>query len=209
MWIPEAKVYDKSYSFGTMKKYARFIGIFYIELKCSKCSSVGNHVHFHHKNKDKWDNRIKNLLPLCIKCHRNLHEGSSEWKAFHHKHGIIMKKKYAEGAIKIWNKGLNKYNDERIAEYGKKQSIAKKKNPLVLSKKHQKILVESSHTESARIKRSATMKRIWAERKINRGGVKRCQQKRGVPHGVNGNEKGIRSLSPEILGERIQKNPSD
>jgi len=40
--------------------------------RCMYCGS-GEKIEVHHKNGDRNDNRLRNLIPLCKKCHRKLH----------------------------------------------------------------------------------------------------------------------------------------
>lgn len=160
-----------------MKKYARTIGLNNFILKCTGCSST-EVVQFHHKNKNKWDNRLSNLQPLCLLCHRRHHE-DKDWKSVHKQHSKWMRNAIKSGEFKIWNKGLTKDADIRLAKYGEKQSVTKHENPMKLSKHHINILVKASHTKKVKIKRSKTIKRLW------RTGI--WKNRRIGTHGPNGN----------------------
>ena len=39
---------------------------------------VTTHSQLHHRNRDKSDNRPRNLEFLCVKCHRERHEGDAK-----------------------------------------------------------------------------------------------------------------------------------
>lgn len=46
-------------------------------LKCSRCGydEFESSVQVHHKDHDRGNNKIENLLPLCANCHSGLHNG--------------------------------------------------------------------------------------------------------------------------------------
>jgi hypothetical protein len=43
-----------------------------IKKECESCFR-GKNLHLHHKNRDKFDNRIGNLMTLCKDCHEKEH----------------------------------------------------------------------------------------------------------------------------------------
>jgi hypothetical protein len=136
------------------------------DLKCELCSSFDK-IHIHHKNKNIYDNDLKNLQVLCAKCHYRTHFPNGRYGSlnpfFNRHHNKEMKEKlrilklgtklseetkekismnnhcwnkgrkmsieqrkklsdkrkqlFKEGKLKSWNKGKNKFNDERYMKF--------------------------------------------------------------------------------------------
>jgi len=86
---PKPKIYDNLYSENTMKFYAWMIARKYLKKSCSVCGlkNIRFKIHVHHKNKNRWDNRLKNLQILCAKHHyqADFPNGRKNWfKGRHH-----------------------------------------------------------------------------------------------------------------------------
>lgn len=41
---------------------------------CKKCKEIGG-IHIHHIDRNSKNNRPNNLIPLCVKCHKEIHAG--------------------------------------------------------------------------------------------------------------------------------------
>ena len=118
-WIPEPKIFSKKYLESTMKTYAREISRRYFKNICHKCGKTNKpyNLHAHHKNKNRWDNRIENLELLCVKCHFDNHNINGK-RSIGTKRKIskTRKKLFKEGKIKTWNKGLTKFDNPNLSQ---------------------------------------------------------------------------------------------
>jgi len=113
-WIPEPKIYNQKLSYMTVKKYGYLIGLFYLSRVCGHCQTIKN-IQYHHKNENKWDNRLANLKVLCAKCHINdEHVGTKKWKIKAQRLSRTRKQLCSSGKIRVWNKGLTA-EDSRVA----------------------------------------------------------------------------------------------
>lgn len=108
MWIPEPKIYDKIYNENTMKDYAQKIGKNLLGNRCSvKRCQTNSRLEIHHKNGNRWDNRITNLYRTCCIHHKIFHPS--------------------------WNKGLTKNTSKKVRLNGLHLSKSLQKNPRILS----------------------------------------------------------------------------
>lgn len=67
----DAPSYIDGRSSFTGDTYRRILLASGAEQKCSECGSVQN-LHAHHANGDHGDNRLENLVWLCVSCHNNI-----------------------------------------------------------------------------------------------------------------------------------------
>lgn len=86
--LPVPKIYSNKLSEKTMKHYAWLISRNYFLPICYSCGKESRkfNLHVHHKNKNRWDNRICNLIPQCAKCHfvADFPKGRLAWFKGHH-----------------------------------------------------------------------------------------------------------------------------
>jgi hypothetical protein len=110
---PKPKIYSQSLAEKTMKYYSWFIAKKFLPHVCFSCGAkeIRFKLHVHHKNKNRWDNRLKNLQVLCVKCHHKMHYPKGRYgnlNPFWHKtHSLLTKRKIRDkrtGTVRVYEK---------------------------------------------------------------------------------------------------------
>lgn len=115
------------YGKNNSDKRKRLIGDGLKERRCERCGSTEK-LELHHKNFNKYDNNLDNLIILCENCHDAAHEINGVVKFC--RSGKEGRKKEDHGNCPICGKPLNegrkKYCSKECADIGKSKEVPSK-----------------------------------------------------------------------------------
>lgn len=85
-----------------------------VNYKCELCG--GKAYQTHHKNKNRSDHRIENLLALCSKCHGLKHRGEKRNSKWRQKYGFTQAELVKKLGLSLYRVGIMHFNNE-LKEY--------------------------------------------------------------------------------------------